>query len=161
MSGFDSGHFRKVLGHFPTSVTVVTAAPDGVPVGLTIGSFTSVSLEPPLVGWLPGKGSTSWPDIRRAGVFCVNMLAADQGELCWTFAKDIDDKFDDLVWTTGRTGSPIIEGAVAWIDCTIEHVIEVGDHFFVVGAVLDLHVAREDVGPLLFYKGKLGDFALL
>ncbi|HEX9260329.1 MAG TPA: flavin reductase family protein, partial [Acidimicrobiales bacterium] len=159
MTGFDSGQFRKVLGHFPTGVTVVTAAPDGIPVGLTIGSFTSVSLDPPLVGWLPGKGSTSWPDIHRAGVFCVNVLAADQGDLCWRFAKDLDDKFEGVGWTAGPTGSPVLEGVLAWIDCTIEHVIDGGDHDFVMGRVVDLHAVRHDVGPLLFFKGKLGDFS--
>src|SRR4051812_6550519 len=114
----DSATFRKVLGHFPTGVTVITAETHGTPVGFTIGSFTSVSLDPPLVGFLPGKASMTWPDIEKAGRFCVNVLAADQGELCWRFARETDGKFDDLRWRPSPHGSPIIEGAVAWIDCT-------------------------------------------
>jgi flavin reductase (DIM6/NTAB) family NADH-FMN oxidoreductase RutF len=153
----DPTEFRKVLGHFPTGVTVVTAARDGVPVGLTIGSFTSVSLDPPLVGFLPGKSSTSWPDIERAGAFCVNVLADDQSELCWGFARDGDEKFDGVGWRPGVTGSPILEGALAWIDCTIEQVVEAGDHWFVLGLVE--HLAAREGAPLLFFRGQLGGFA--
>jgi flavin reductase (DIM6/NTAB) family NADH-FMN oxidoreductase RutF len=157
MTGFDSARFRQVLGHFPTGVTVVTADPGGGPVGLTIGSFTSVSLDPPLVGFLPGKASTSWPDIERAGHFCVNVLGEDQADLCWRFARESDDKFAGLAWRPGRTGAPILDGVLAWIDCTIEAVLDGGDHWFVEGRVVDLDAPR-DAGPLLFFRGKLGGF---
>jgi 3-hydroxy-9,10-secoandrosta-1,3,5(10)-triene-9,17-dione monooxygenase reductase component len=157
MTGFDSARFRQVLGHFPTGVTVVTADPGDGPVGLTIGSFTSVSLDPPLVGFLPGKASTSWPAIERSGHFCVNVLADDQGDLCWRFARETDDKFAGVGWHAGGTGAPILDGVLAWIDCTIEHVHDGGDHWFVVGRVVALDAARE-AGPLLFFRGKLGGF---
>jgi flavin reductase (DIM6/NTAB) family NADH-FMN oxidoreductase RutF len=155
----DSTRFRHVLGHFPTGVTIVTADPGDGPVGLTIGSFTSVSLDPPLVGFLPGKGSTSWPGIERAGRFCVNVLAADQAELCWRFARERDDKFDGIGWSSStRTASPVLDGVLAWIDCTIEHVVDAGDHWFVLGRVVDLHAAdRSD--PMIFFRGKVGGFA--
>ena len=79
MPDIDSAHFRQVLGHFPTGVTVITAAgPEGKPAGFAVGSFFSVSLEPPLVGFCAGKASSSWPGIRDAGSFCVNILAEDQ-----------------------------------------------------------------------------------
>ncbi len=156
MPGFDSARFRQVLGHFPTGVTVITADPGGQPVGLTIGSFTSVSLEPPLVGFLPGKSSTSWPDIERAGHFCVNVLAVEQGELCWRFAKDLDEKFDGVAWRPAASGAPILDDVLAWIDCRIERVVDAGDHWFVLGEVLDLD-AKEG-SPLLFFRGKLGGF---
>ncbi len=160
MSGFDSARFRHVLGHFPTGVTIITAVLEGEPVGFTIGSFTSVSLDPPLVGFLPGKGSTTWPDIERAGSFCVNVLADGQGELCWAFARESDDKFVDRSWKPApSSGSPIIEGVVAWIDCDIDHVLEAGDHWFVLGRVLALDVADEWADPLLFFRGKLGGFS--
>lgn len=158
MPDFDSATFRKVLGHFPTGVTVVTAAPDGKPAGLTIGSFTSVSLDPPLVGFLPGKASDSWPDIERAGRFCVNVLAADQGDACWTFARDGDDRFAGFSWRPSPLGSPILHGVIAWIDCTIQDVIETGDHFFVTGLVDSLDVERGEQAPLLFFQGKLGRY---
>jgi flavin reductase (DIM6/NTAB) family NADH-FMN oxidoreductase RutF len=161
MSGFDSARFRHVLGHFPTGVTIITAAPRGVAVGLTIGSFTSVSLDPPLVGFLPGKASTTWPGIEEAGAFCVNVLARDQGELCWSFARETDDKFVDVPWTPApMTGSPVLEGVVSWIDCRIERVVDAGDHWFVVGLVEDLDVCAPEPDPLLFFRGKLGGFDL-
>jgi flavin reductase (DIM6/NTAB) family NADH-FMN oxidoreductase RutF len=155
MSGFDSARFRQVLGHFPTGVTVVTAVgPDG-PAGLTIGSFTSVSLDPPLVGFLPGKGSSSWPAIEQAGAFCVNVLALEQGDICWRFAREAA-KFEGIEWTTGPTGSPILEGVLAWIDCTIEEVVDAGDHWFVLGRVQAMDARDGD--PMLFFRGKLGGF---
>ena len=158
----DSARFRAVLGHFPTGVTVVTARSEDEPVGLTIGSFTSVSLDPPLVGFLPGRASVSWPLIERAGRFCVNVLAADQGDHCWTFAKDAvgDDRFVGLSWRSSPFGSPILDGVVAWIDCTVHQVIEAGDHYFVLGLVHELEIERVDMAPLLFFQGKLGRFEL-
>jgi flavin reductase (DIM6/NTAB) family NADH-FMN oxidoreductase RutF len=161
MSGFDSARFRHVLGHFPTGVTIITAAPESGPVGLTIGSFTSVSLDPPLVGFLPGKASTTWPGIEEAGAFCVNVLGEAQGELCWSFARESNEKFVDLVWEPApATGSPVLPGVVAWIDCEIEKVVDAGDHWFVLGRVLALDVSPDDAGPLLFFRGKLGGYVI-
>ncbi len=159
----DPIQYRRVLGHFPTGVTVVTGlAEDGGPVGLTIGSFTSVSLDPPLVGFLPMVNSDRWPGMRSAGVFCVNVLASDQGELCWRFAKTgLEDQFAGVEWhPSNATASPILEGAIAWIDCSIEGVVDAGDHHFVIGRVLQLeHVASEsEPNALLFFRGKLGEF---
>ncbi len=153
--------FRTVLGHFPTGVTVVTAAPpEGVPTGMAIGSFSSVSLDPPLVAFFPGKDSTTWTSIEAAGAFCVNVMRADQGMLCATFASKAEDKFAEAGcdWHPGVTGSPVIDGSLAWIDCTIEAVHEGGDHWIVVGAVQDLDVDL-DGDPLLFFKGGYGTFS--
>lgn len=160
---FDSSAFRAVLGHFPTGVTVVTAtSADGSPVGFTIGSFTSVSLDPPLVGFLPMVDSTRWHAIREAGAFCVNILGSDQGDLCWRFAKSsIEQPFDGVGWTPApATGSPVLDGVIAWIDCTIDQVVDAGDHHFVMGLVQALHHAPADAEPnaLLFFKGGLGEF---
>jgi len=159
MPDSSSAKFRKVLGHFPTGVTVVTAAADGKPVGLTIGSFTSVSLDPPLVGFLAGKASDSWPEIERAGRFCVNMLSAEQSETCWLFAHETEDKFADIEWRPSALGSPILEGVLAWIDCTIHAIVEAGDHFFVMGLVHGLEVENGGRAPMLFFQGKLGRFS--
>lgn len=158
MPTFDSAQFRRVLSHFPTGVTVITATGDNGPVGLTVGSFTSVSLEPPLVGFLPTKTSSSWPVMHRVGSFCVNILAEDQADLCWRFAKEGDDKFDGLAYDAAPTGSPIIHGVLGWIDCRIEEVIDAGDHWFVLGRVEALD-ATGPAGPLLFFRGALGGFA--
>src|ERR1041384_7822851 len=97
-SSFDAATYRQVLGHFPTGVTVITAVLDGQPVGPAGGSFSSVSLAPPLVGFFPDRSSSSWPKIRDAGAFCVNILAEDQEDVCRRFAMKGDDKFAGLGW---------------------------------------------------------------
>lgn len=157
-NSIDSAQFRNVLGHFPTGVTAVTAVLDGTPHGMAIGSFTSVSLEPPLVAFLPTKSSGSWGAIREAGTFCVNVLAADQMETCAVMASKAEDKFADVDWHAGPTGSPIIEGSVAYIDCEIEAVYDGGDHDIVVGRVVELDVTGDDKDPMVFFKGGYGTF---
>lgn len=154
----DEARFRQVLGHFPTGVTVVTAKPaDGPPVGLAVGSFASLSLDPPLVLFCPAKTSSSWPKIEQAGVFCVNILAEEQEEVSRIFATKTPDKFAHLGWRPGHTGAPIIDGVLAWIDCRVESVTDGGDHLVVVGRVLELEVAHEGK-PLVFFRGGYGRF---
>jgi 3-hydroxy-9,10-secoandrosta-1,3,5(10)-triene-9,17-dione monooxygenase reductase component len=150
---FDTAQFRRVLGHFPTGLVVVTAlGPDGDPAGLAVGSFASVSLDPPLVGFFVDRSSTSWPKIAQALRFCVNVLAEDQKELCQTFAVSGGRKFDGLRWRRSALGSPVLDGVLAWMDCTLASVSDAGDHLAVLGAVQDLSVSR-DGKPLLFFKG--------
>lgn len=155
----DGGRFRQVLGHYPTGVVVATAtSPDGVPVGMAVGSFTSVSLDPPLVAFLPDKSSSTFPKIRTAGAFCINVLAGDQEGVCRAFAARGADKYAGVPWRPSPgTGSPVLEGAVAWIDCDIEDVVEAGDHYIVLGRVRDLATAGEP-DPLLFFRGGYGRF---
>ena len=155
----DPGVFRNVLGHFPTGVTAVTAVNDGRPVGMAIGSFTSVSLDPPLVAFLPGKTSGSWLAIKETGAFCVNGMAHDQLEVCGVMASRAEDKFADVEWHAGPTGSPIIDGSIAYIDCTIEAIHDGGDHDIVVGRVVELDVI-DGRDPLLFYQGGYGTFGM-
>ena len=168
----DPSKYRQVLGHFPTGVTIITGlspsndgAPDGTPIGFTIGSFASVSLDPPLVGFLPMISSDRWQEIFKTNAFCVNVLGKDQADLCWQFAKtSIADPFAGVSWTPAAiTGSPMIEGSIAWMDCTIEGVVDAGDHHFVMGRIQDFEHAHpdEDPNPLLFYKGGLGAFSPL
>ena len=155
---FDAAQYRQVLGHFPTGVTVITAINDGDPVGLAVGSFSSLSLDPPLVLFCSGSQSSSWPKIRAAGSFCVNILAASQEHVCRVFASREPDKFASITWTrTKQTGSPLIEGVLAWIDCDIETVLPGGDHDIVVGRVRDLDSA-DSTGPLVFYRGGYGRY---
>jgi 3-hydroxy-9,10-secoandrosta-1,3,5(10)-triene-9,17-dione monooxygenase reductase component len=155
MSTIDSSQFRHVLGHFPTGVTVVTAHPDEGPVGMAVGSFTSVSLDPPLVAFLPGKNASAWPGIEAAGHYCVNILSAEQADLSGVFSSKVEDRFANVDWTTASTGAPVIAGSLAWIDCEIEAVYEAGDHWIVLGRVVELD-ASEDGAPLLFFKGGYG-----
>lgn len=157
----DGATFRRVLGHYPTGVCVVTATgTDGKPAAMVVGSFTSVSLDPPLVAFFPDRGSTSWPHIERAGKFCVNVLGSHQQDYCRRFAAKGDDKFAGLDYRLSANGSPVLDEVVAWIDCTLDAVHEAGDHFIVVGRVRELDVVRPDE-PLLFFRGKYGQFALL
>jgi len=156
----DARHFRNVLGHFPTGVTVVTGLDaSGKPHGITIGSFVSVSLDPPLVGFLPGKSSRSWPSIAESGNFCVNILGSGQDDLCWRFAKEPvegdEGKFAGIDWKPSGTGSPILPGVVGWIDCRVDAVLEGGDHWFVEGRVLDMAHAEQVDGAMVFFRGKV------
>ena len=157
---FDSTTFRRVLGHYPTGVCVVTAVDQDGPTGMVVGSFTSVSLDPPLVAFFPAKSSSSWPRIEEAGRFCVNVLASDQQLLCRQFSAKGADKFAGVAHRVSFLGSPILDGVVAWIDCTLEAVHEAGDHYIVLGRVKALEVDRPDK-PLLFFQGAYGEFAHL
>ena len=156
---FDAAKFRQVLGHFPTGVTVITTVHDGEPVGLAVGSFASLSLDPPSVMFGAGKQSSTWPKIREAGVFCVNILSEGQEDVCRVFASKATDKFAEIGWKRSGNGCPVINDALGYIDCTLDQVFSVGDHDLVVGAVTDLDVIHEG-GPLLFYRGGYGRFAV-
>lgn len=153
-SQFDSKEFRTVLGHFPTGVVIISGLDAaGKPQGLTIGSFSSISLDPPLVGFFPGLNSKSWPAIAESGAFCVNVLAASQGELCWRFAKENEDRFDGVKWTHSPLKSPMIDACVAFIDCKLESSSQIGDHLFVVGRVQSLVAVADAGNPMVFSKG--------
>ena len=150
-TGIDPAHFRHVLGHFCSGVTVVASVVDGAPVGMTCQSFFSLSIDPPLVAFSPSKASSSYPGIRRAGVFCINILAADQAPLGLGFSRGGSDKWRGVDWLPGPTGAPILEGVQAWIDCRLEAEHDAGDHFITIGRVADLQVHERR--PLLYYKG--------
>ncbi|RCG17970.1 flavin reductase [Streptomyces reniochalinae] len=177
----DPAVFRRVLGGFASGVTVVTApappparegasngAPEGVsetgeslpgPAGFACQSFASLSLDPPLVSFMVARTSKSWPGIARAGVFCVNVLSEAQGELCRAFAVSGANKFAGVSYSPAPvTGSPLLEGVTAWIDCEIHAVHTGGDHLIVVGRVRALDEGCGDEAPLVFHQGRLGTF---
>jgi flavin reductase (DIM6/NTAB) family NADH-FMN oxidoreductase RutF len=154
---FDARAFRDVLGAYPTGVCVVTAQnAEGRRFGLVVGSFTSISLDPPLVGFFPDKRSQTWPAIAQTGRFCVNVLGSHQLDLCRRFSARGDDKFGDLAHVASPSGQPLLDDALAWIDCSIERVVEIGDHWLVVGAVEALGTTGNR-GPLLFFRGGYHD----
>ena len=158
---FDGAKFRTVLGHFPTGVAVVTGMDaDGQPAGMAVGSFSSVSLDPPLVAFMPDKSSTSWPKFRDSGSFCVNILGADQESVCRAFASRGGDKFADLAWRPAGSGAPLLDGVLAWIDCDTEVVHEAGDHYIVIGRVRELDIGTPAL-PLVFFQGGYGRFSSL
>lgn len=153
----DAARFRDVLSRFATGVTIVTAMEREGPVGFTCQSFTSLSLDPPLVALAPAKSSTSWPRIAQAGRFCVNVLAEDQAGLCRSFAVSGGDKFSGVVWHPGVTGAPVLNGSLAWVECELELVHDAGDHELVIGRVVELGM-DDRVGPLLFFRSAFGAF---
>lgn len=152
MTAFDATTFRKVLGRFPTGVTIVTAQTETGPVGMAVNSFASVSLDPPLVLFCAAHSSSTWPDIRRAGAFSVNILGKGDEDLCRRFAVKGADRFNEVTHRTGTTGAPVLDGVAAHLDCRIHAVHEAGDHVIVVGAVESLD-AEEDIEPLVFHAG--------
>lgn len=155
----DPENFRQVLGQYPTGVVVVSARThDGTAVGMTVGSFTSVSLDPPLVAFLPKRDSSSWKALREAGHnFCVNILGAEQEDICRKIATRKEDKFADTDWWVSGLGNPVIDNAVAYIDCSIETIHEAGDHDIVIGRVQTLNT-QTNAYPLLFFRGGYGSF---
>jgi flavin reductase (DIM6/NTAB) family NADH-FMN oxidoreductase RutF len=160
-AGADAGHsvdtaeYRRVLGHFPSGVTVVTARDAEGPVGFACQAFSALSLDPPLVLFSVAHTSTSWPRIKAAGRFCVNFLAEEQGTLCRSFAVSGGDKFDGVPWRASPLGSPILGDVHGWVDCTIETTHPGGDHTIVIGRVHTLD-ADGDSEPLIFHRGEFG-----
>ena len=155
MSSLDGREFRRIMGHYPTGVCAVTALGAAGPVGMVVGSFTSVSLDPPLVAFLPDRRSTTWPKIEAAGHFCVNVLAERQLDVCKALSAKAENKFDAVPYRMSDTWLPIINGVVAWIDCQLHAVHEAGDHFIVIGSVRALDVERAEP-PLVFVRGGYG-----
>jgi 3-hydroxy-9,10-secoandrosta-1,3,5(10)-triene-9,17-dione monooxygenase reductase component len=159
LGSIDAMRFRSVLGRFATGVVAVTAIDPatGQPTGLAANSFTSVSLNPPLVAFCVAHTSTTWPKIRAADRHCINILAEHQREICLQLATKGADKFLGLTWTKSPGGHPVLDGAVAWLECAPQTEYVAGDHVIVVCRVhsLDRHHAG---GPLLFYRGGYGRF---
>lgn len=150
--GIDPGRFREVMAHVPTSVCVIAAAHADGPAGLSVGSFVSVSLDPPLVGVFVASTSTSWPRVAEAGSFCISVLADDHEHVSRRFAVSGGDKFAGLDWGRSPAGAPRLPGAVAWVDCELEATHPAGDHILVLGRVLGLGAGLE-ADPLVFHRG--------
>jgi 3-hydroxy-9,10-secoandrosta-1,3,5(10)-triene-9,17-dione monooxygenase reductase component len=151
----DPEAMREVLGHFASGVTVVTALTADGPAGFTCQSFSSLSLDPPLVAFAPARTSQTWPALRAIGRFCVNVLAEGQDAVSRNFARSGVDKFDGVRWARSAHGSPVLDGVVAWIDGELWAEYDGGDHSIVVARVLDLG-AEPDRRPLLYHRGSYG-----
>ena len=155
----DATHLRNILGHYPTGVSVVTAIDEvGEPAGMVVGSFTSVSLDPPLIAYFASRTSGSYAKLQSSSHFCVNVLAHDQRELCQRFSRKTGNKFDGTRWAPSPSGSPILDGVLAWIDCEVDSIVPAGDHWMVMGRITGLGVANDDV-PMVFARGSFGCFA--
>jgi 3-hydroxy-9,10-secoandrosta-1,3,5(10)-triene-9,17-dione monooxygenase reductase component len=155
---FDLAQFKDAMSRFTTGVTVVSGIDDGQPVGFTCQSFVSLSIDPPFIAVAPARTSTSWPRIARAGSFCVNVLGDHQEELGRAFAVSGGNKFEGVVWHPAPvSGSPVIDGSLAWVDCNVELVHDAGDHELIIGKVLDLDTAEGS--PLVFFRGNFATVA--
>ena len=147
--------FREALGHYASGITVVTTHIDGEPIGFTCQSFHSVSMSPPLVSFSVMSNSASYPKIRQAGRFAVNILSDGQVEVSNQFARRGTDKWLGIDWQESPLGNPLIAGSLHWIDCEIHAEYAAGDHVIVIGEVkaLDLQDATA-TQPLLYFKGQ-------
>jgi flavin reductase (DIM6/NTAB) family NADH-FMN oxidoreductase RutF len=153
--------FRTALGHFASGIVIIAALHEGRPAGLSIQSFASLSLDPPLVSLSVSLSSSTWPVIAEEGHFCASILSADQEALCRRFAVSGADKFAGVPWTASpRTRSPRIDGALAWVDCAVQSVYQAGDHWLIVADVLDLGRDGQAAPPLLFYQGAFGTLSV-
>lgn len=149
----DPRQFRNALGHFATGVTVVTTLTDtGEPIGVTVNSFSSLSLEPPLILWNLGKNAYSLTAFDAAPRFVVHVLSSDQQELSDRFARAASGKFAGVDTKPGLGGVPLLAGCAAVFECTTEHRYDGGDHRIIVGRVEHFEVS--DRLPLLFYRGR-------
>ncbi|URN02167.1 flavin reductase family protein [Actinomadura madurae] len=157
----DAAAFRSVLSRFATGVVAVTAVDpaSGRPTGLAVNSFTSVSLDPPLVAFCVAHTSRTWPRLRTAGRLCVNILADSQLDVTERLAfGNGDEKFTGIGWSHTPGGAPLISDALAWIECSVEQEHPAGDHMIVVSRVHDL-AEHHDAPPLIFYNRTYGTFA--
>lgn len=148
----DTPDYRRVLGHVPTSVSVVTGLARSGPVGMTVGSFTSVSLDPPLIAFFVDKSSSTWPRLYESDYFAVNILGHAQSELCRAFARRREDRFEGVDWHASEHGVPLLNEAIVRIECARYKVDLIGDHYQVVGKVTSLELSAEDP-PLIFLRG--------
>jgi 3-hydroxy-9,10-secoandrosta-1,3,5(10)-triene-9,17-dione monooxygenase reductase component len=147
--------FRDALGRFATGVAFVTAAPDGEPTGLIVNTLTSVSLEPPLVSFNPSRSSLTWSRMRRTGRFGVNVLGRRHEPFAIRATPAGADRFAGLDWELGRSGVPLLNDALACLECEIVAEHSAGDHWIVVGRVDDLRVSPVNA-PLVYFGGGFG-----
>ncbi|MEV7009804.1 flavin reductase family protein [Streptosporangium sp. NPDC051022] len=154
----DAERFRQALAVHAAGVVVITAQVRGVPVGLTATSFSSVSLVPPLVSFYVDQSSTTWPSLRQADHFAVNVLASDQAELAARFARKGVDRFAaPTEWRPGPLGVPLLDGVSAQLVCAPHSTVDIGDHVLVVGLVTDTNLLPGG-RPLLYHQGRFGRF---
>ena len=152
----DKAHkLRNALGKFATGVAVVTTIDEGqAPIGITVNSFSSVSLDPPLVLWSLVNRSPNLSVFRDAEHFAINILASDQQEISNRFARPVDDRFANVEFSSGHGGVPVLANTIASFECRNSHSVEGGDHTVFFGEVVNYDMS--DRAPLLFFSGKYG-----
>lgn len=153
LSDPDADSFRHVLGHYPTGVAVITAKTATGPVGLSMNSFTSLSLQPPLVLFCPAQSSSTWPQLREAGSIAINVLSAGQEAVSRQFAGPAAQRFADVAWSAGQNAAPLLDDALGWIECTVQAEYPAGDHTVVVAEIGRMGVHAHLGDPLVFFRG--------
>lgn len=153
LAGPDADSFRHVLGHYPTGVAVITAETDDGPVGLSMNSFTSLSLHPPLVLFCPAVSSSTWPLLRAVGHLAINVLSAGQEEVSRRFATRGVDRFTGFDWTVGVNGAPLLNDALGWLECRVQAEYPAGDHTVVIAEIERMGVHDAIAEPLVFFRG--------
>lgn len=148
-------HYRNALGTFPTGVAVVTTKTSAGPIGMTVNSFTSVSLDPPLVLWSPAKSSSRYAAFTAASHFAIHVLSAEQGLLSSRFTRG-GPGFEELHWLENLEGVPVIPGTLARFECELSDLHDAGDHTLILGRVLRATHRQGD--PLCFSRGTFGRF---
>lgn len=147
--------FKAAMGNYPTGVTVVTAYnSDGNPMGLTVNSFASVSLEPLLILWSIDKRVYSYEEFLKVDKFTVNILAADQGDICNLFASKVEDRFAECEWYKSELHLPVLSNSLATLECKVFNKVEAGDHTIMIGEVLHIQNATKE--PLLYHRRNIG-----
>ncbi|MFS0864786.1 flavin reductase family protein [Fredinandcohnia sp. 179-A 10B2 NHS] len=147
--------FKEVMGNYPTGVTVVTTTDEnGVPLGLTVNSFASVSLDPLLILWSIDKRVSSYEPFIKSDKFAVHVLAGDQGDICALFASKGTDRFGNCEWTLSDHNLPIVSGAAGVLQCKTFKTIDAGDHTILIGEVVDIENHSKE--PLLYHNRKFG-----
>ena len=157
MTRFHGRELRDTMSQFCTGVVIVTGTHEGALAGFAAQTIVSLSLEPPLIAVCPRKASTSWPKIRKTGHFCINVLGNDQRAVADAFARR--GEVADIGWRPGVSGSPVLEGVLAYVDCALDAEHDAGDHTIAVGRVLDIEILDNGRGPLLFFRGGYGQFS--
>lgn len=152
----DPAEFRRAMAEFATGVTVITAVDGGEPVGFACQSFASVSLEPPLILFCADHRGRSWPRIRSAGRFCVNVLAEEQRDLCGRFGSSKGAKFEGLDWDLSAWGTPQLRDVLLNVHAEVHAVHRAGDHDVVIGRVLGLHRPDRADRPMIFFRSRFG-----
>ncbi|HSV41120.1 MAG TPA: flavin reductase family protein [Nocardioidaceae bacterium] len=154
----DPGRLRDAFGVFPSGVVAVAAKVDGMLTGLAASSFTSVSLDPPLVSFSIAKTSKTWPDLRRAGHLGITILAEHHGSICRQLAGPVDERFDGVAISASSDGAVTLDEGLARFDCTVYREVEAGDHLVI---LLELHAVEHSVGqPLVFHRSAFGRLAV-
>jgi flavin reductase (DIM6/NTAB) family NADH-FMN oxidoreductase RutF len=152
----DQTKMRQTLAHFGTGVVIICASDDrNEPAGMAMNSFSSVSMDPPLISFCVDHGSTTWPKIAAANAFSVNILSETQASLGRKFSKRGINRFANVEWQPGKiSGAPLLLDSTAWLECEIYEEVPAGDHQLILARIKHLEINETDLPPLMFFKSK-------